>query len=114
MLEPSPSYHSFERRRAPPHPHSFPTRRSSDLRGADRRDGQRNADPAAVGADTFGLVGLEAFVAPHPLDDLHLLRSEEHTSELQSHVNLVCRLLLEKKRPWRTRPSTRTAIPHPC
>src|SRR5690242_20867446 len=25
------------------------------------------------------------------------LRSEEHTSELQSHVNLVCRLLLEKK-----------------
>src|SRR4051812_49780623 len=28
--------------------------------------------------------------------DLHH-RSEEHTSELQSHVNLVCRLLLEKK-----------------
>src|SRR5690242_21210053 len=25
------------------------------------------------------------------------VRSEEHTSELQSHVNLVCRLLLEKK-----------------
>src|SRR5260370_10140189 len=28
--------------------------------------------------------------------DLH--RSEEHTSELQSHLNLVCRLLLEKKK----------------
>src|SRR5690242_21599536 len=28
---------------------------------------------------------------------LGTLRSEEHTSELQSHVNLVCRLLLEKK-----------------
>src|SRR6201982_4294832 len=27
----------------------------------------------------------------------HVRRSEEHTSELQSHVNLVCRLLLEKK-----------------
>src|SRR4051812_49939396 len=27
-----------------------------------------------------------------------LPRSEEHTSELQSHVNLVCRLLLEKKK----------------
>src|SRR5690242_21106425 len=27
----------------------------------------------------------------------HIGRSEEHTSELQSHVNLVCRLLLEKK-----------------
>src|SRR5260370_17070169 len=26
------------------------------------------------------------------------LRSEEHTSELQSHLNLVCRLLLEKKK----------------
>src|SRR5690242_21426970 len=26
-----------------------------------------------------------------------MARSEEHTSELQSHVNLVCRLLLEKK-----------------
>src|SRR5260370_29995395 len=27
-----------------------------------------------------------------------LWRSEEHTSELQSHLNLVCRLLLEKKK----------------
>src|SRR5690242_21126362 len=27
-------------------------------------------------------------------------RSEEHTSELQSHVNLVCRLLLEKKKSF--------------
>src|SRR5260370_10961371 len=26
-----------------------------------------------------------------------IIRSEEHTSELQSHLNLVCRLLLEKK-----------------
>src|SRR5690242_21609993 len=29
-------------------------------------------------------------------------RSEEHTSELQSHVNLVCRLLLEKKKKKHT------------
>src|SRR5260370_15699442 len=29
---------------------------------------------------------------------LHHGRSEEHTSELQSHLNLVCRLLLEKKK----------------
>src|SRR5260370_26397597 len=27
-----------------------------------------------------------------------MVRSEEHTSELQSHLNLVCRLLLEKKK----------------
>src|SRR5690242_21095835 len=33
-----------------------------------------------------------------PEDAELLLRSEEHTSELQSHVNLVCRLLLEKKK----------------
>src|SRR5260370_28664528 len=33
------------------------------------------------------------------LANLHLVgRSEEHTSELQSHLNLVCRLLLEKKK----------------
>src|SRR5260370_6996525 len=30
--------------------------------------------------------------------DRFRLRSEEHTSELQSHLNLVCRLLLEKKK----------------
>src|SRR5438477_8441116 len=32
------------------------------------------------------------------LTPLECYRSEEHTSELQSHVNLVCRLLLEKKK----------------
>src|SRR2546427_4742783 len=32
---------------------------------------------------------------------LRELRSEEHTSELQSQSNLVCRLLLEKKKPRR-------------
>src|SRR5260370_23579327 len=30
------------------------------------------------------------------------IRSEEHTSELQSHLNLVCRLLLEKKKKSNT------------
>src|SRR5260370_6450042 len=30
--------------------------------------------------------------------DMRHVRSEEHTSELQSHLNLVCRLLLEKKK----------------
>src|SRR5260370_26492359 len=32
-------------------------------------------------------------------------RSEEHTSELQSHLNLVCRLLLEKKKKQVTGPT---------
>src|SRR5256885_8531058 len=31
-------------------------------------------------------------------EQIHALRSEEHTSELQSPCNLVCRLLLEKKK----------------
>src|SRR5260370_16136968 len=37
------------------------------------------------------------FVICHS-DELQARRSEEHTSELQSHLNLVCRLLLEKKK----------------
>src|SRR5260370_14537933 len=40
-------------------------------------------------------------VGINPLVDLK--RSEEHTSELQSHLNIVCRLLLEKKKKY-TRP----------
>src|SRR4051812_49907453 len=58
---------------------------------------------AALGAP------LDRMLAPHlPEADLPAVtdrfrlgemgRSEEHTSELQSHVNLVCRLLLEKKK----------------
>src|SRR5690242_21282992 len=55
----------------------------------DRRRPGRERDVAGGAAHQLGeLVGDD-------LDDL--LRSEEHTSELQSHVNLVCRLLLEKK-----------------
>src|SRR5260370_5292142 len=44
-------------------------------------------------------------------------RSEEHTSELQSHLNLVCRLLLEKKKTAipleATPPTTSTSMPRP-
>src|SRR5690242_15200745 len=36
-------------------------------------------------------------------------RSEEHTSELQSHVKLVCRLLLDKKKPTTPPPLVNTA-----
>src|SRR2546430_14965161 len=47
------------------------------------------------------LQGLLAMAEKHPapqLDQACRLRSEEHTSELQSQSNLVCRLLLEKKK----------------
>src|SRR5260370_17104141 len=39
-------------------------------------------------------------------------RSEEHTSELQSHLNLVCRLLLEKKKNESPRPHSHSP-PYP-
>src|SRR5690242_21103254 len=53
---------------------------------------QRRIKAAAVDIDR---------IRPFPIDGLgrhQIIRSEEHTSELQSHVNLVCRLLLEKKK----------------
>src|SRR6266480_6754512 len=56
--------------------HSFPTRRSSDLPHQPQHVVQRE----------------------RPRSERCHCRSEEHTSELQSHVNLVCRLLLEKKK----------------
>src|SRR5690348_17557932 len=82
------------------HLHSFPTRRSSDL------------------YDTWAIVRLSELLTParirvplratnkegvlRELVDVVALgnggRSEEHTSELQSPVHLVCRLLLEKKK----------------
>src|SRR2546422_2314529 len=40
------------------------------------------------------------------LDPLGLVRSEEHTSELQSRLHLVCRLLLEKKKKTATKCNT--------
>src|SRR5256885_11892930 len=49
---------------------------------------------------TFCKMIKEAF--PH-------IRSEEHTSELQSPCNLVCRLLLEKKKKSRTAPTGSTS-----
>src|SRR5207237_2188741 len=51
---------------------------------------------AGISVQTLGLKGL-----PGPGDVAGTGRSEEHTSELQSHLNLVCRLLLEKKKKIR-------------
>src|SRR5438876_6274295 len=46
----------------------------------------------------------------HPLDVRFRERSEEHTSELQSPVHLVCRLLLEKKKKQRNRLTNNTSV----
>src|SRR5207237_8446495 len=86
---------------------SFPTRRSSDL---------SVTVPGAVAGwkalhGRFGHLPWKDIFQPaifyaeqgYPLSEqTHAYwqenRSEEHTSELQSHLNLVCRLLLEKKK----------------
>src|SRR2546422_8572058 len=51
-------------------------------------------DPRVIGS---GLMG-PAAEGDDRIDRGHHLRSEEHTSELQSRLHLVCRLLLEKKK----------------
>src|SRR5438093_6545589 len=60
---------------------------------------ESDADAGAAGVAEGGdhLPGLRRG-APQPARALAALRSEEHTSELQSLTNLVCRLLLEKKK----------------
>src|SRR5204863_9154580 len=94
--------------------HSFPTRRSSDLFRLPQAD-------ALINRMGFNNGGVDAFIrnvqasrwkavggvlglnigknADTPIEraaDDYLYRSEEHTSELQSRRDLVCRLLLEK------------------
>src|SRR5207253_5671111 len=92
------------------HPHSFPTRRSSDLDFSDCNFITREGDGnwrylLAHGGEGLGLsTKMPAFAdvltdgqIQATLDYLRG-RSEEHTSELQSRGHLVCRLLLEKKK----------------
>src|SRR5260370_20301722 len=52
----------------------------------------------ALGLGAAHAEGPAAATNAHVKTRLQQTRSEEHTSELQSHLNLVCRLLLEKKK----------------
>src|SRR5690606_42136755 len=96
-------------RRQPRQLPSFPTRRSSDLlhftngRGCLQPVHLRHGDVHQDQTGRGRAKGLDRL--PAVLDDpegqagfTEDLRSEEHTSELQSRENLVCRLLLEKKK----------------
>src|SRR5699024_12552891 len=92
--------------------HSFPTRRSSDLGTLSQRiEGflmKKNHRRSLISVKTFYIL---IFNNPMFSTNQHTLffiiltlltvpartRSEEHTSELQSRFDLVCRLLLEKK-----------------
>src|SRR5437016_9683891 len=83
--------------------HSFPTRRSSDL--LDRRE--RDAEGARLDLVPSRADAELAAPAAQVIDGdrgLREQRSEEHTSELQSLTNLVCRLLLEKNKTTTSRP----------
>src|SRR5690606_42144312 len=93
--------------------HSFPTRRSSDLAGGKRfgkcgqpacsrnRRSQWRHQCFQVAADEVLVCefpGRDFRVFKFCVERQNFFRSEEHTSELQSRENLVCRLLLEKKK----------------
>src|SRR2546430_8149894 len=99
--------------RRPPRSTPFPTRRSSDLNTttaenfytsyiANDRDFRQTITAAYSQADirlTSKLqlrLGVRMEQTKNALTEFD--RSEEHTSELQSQSNLVCRLLLEKKK----------------
>src|SRR5207248_11595766 len=84
--------------------HSFPTRRSSDLDGLARLE-RRSRQFEVIRHfhchrdDVDGRAVDELLVIVERGSDIEeLARSEEHTSELQSPYDLVCRLLLEKKK----------------
>src|SRR5438132_6669206 len=83
--------------------HSFPTRRSSDLRchpsrHRGRDGGRRGSSPTPRRPSRHRHIGRRRSAAWASPIWLWRERSEEHTSELQSHSDLVCRLLLEKKK----------------
>src|SRR5699024_12743408 len=73
---------------------SSPTRRSSDLKG---RGGDHSELGAQLALDICPRLGLKPEETVSVSSGFRP-RSEEHTSELQSRFDLVCRLLLEKKK----------------
>src|SRR5260370_11107943 len=83
--------------RRPPRSTLFPYTTLSDLRRVGRRSDRRASSGARSPPYRPGRSRCRP--APPPVAcPRRLDRSGEHTSELQSHLNLVCRLLLEKKK----------------
>src|SRR5206468_3198401 len=96
--------------------HSFPTRRSSDLNEVDEEDiaatvAKWTGIPVTrlLEGETQKLLQMEQRLAQRVVGQDEAIRavanavrrrSEEHTSELQSRSEIVCRLLLEKKNVW--------------
>src|SRR2546430_2788203 len=95
--------------RRPPRSTLFPTRRSSDLAHDMVREARLQLALAPQGirlptiravCEDESILGVPFYVMEYLDGEVigESLRSEEHTSELQSQSNLVCRLLLEKKK----------------
>src|SRR5437868_13163784 len=87
--------------RRPPRTPLFPTRRSSDLAERIRRSLARRTILTPEG---------ERLVVTASFGVGRQDRSEEHTSELQSRFDLVCRLLLEKKKNTNFSPCLTTYV----
>src|SRR5207247_11051115 len=105
---------SFYLSPALPDLHSFPTRRSSDLPKLTsmlswrRRAGSDMTSHFAKWSSWLSVIPTISpcgLISSQPLvvNRSRTRRSEEHTSELQSRVDLVCRLLLEKKKEKKKR-----------
>src|SRR5699024_12773334 len=81
--------------------HSFPTRRSSDLKCVPRVPNQPISSMPWPCKPWLKKTSTSPRLSPISLPQMRYktpMRSEEHTSELQSRFDLVCRLLLEKKK----------------
>src|SRR5260370_2415503 len=94
--------------RRPPRSTLFPYttlfRSKADL----KRDAEQALAEAKARSDVELLAQKVKFDRQMEVFTSELSRSEEHTSELQSHLNLVCRLLLEKKKKNITPPTNIT------
>src|SRR5690554_7657612 len=88
--------------RRPPRSTLFPSRRSSDLEDAFHAFAKISCQNPTFRLKIAGRVKEEYFqelkLLAEELEVIDKIRSEEHTSELQSRPHLVCRLLLEKKK----------------
>src|SRR5207302_3373737 len=80
--------------------HGWPDRDRPRHRGAETP--LSGADPLGGGDLVPGVLRARVWFRPGVCEDPRR-RSEEHTSELQSRENLVCRLLLEKKKKNKNR-----------
>src|SRR5688572_31407296 len=101
MLQPPPRSTLF------PYTTLFRSRRTPGVPTGDRCRADRSPDRRRRGR----AVARHGALAPEPRVLLQARRrSEEHTSELQSQSNLVCRLLLEKKKITLGRTDSRLAL----